>query len=97
MYIADNCENKKVKDLEIKDYLELVDVSTIPEKPKRVSKYNDLVNEVKKLEGTQALKVVETKGVSLPAIASIMYKLGYKVTKRIVNKKNVLYISLKTE
>jgi len=52
---------------------------------------------VQKLEGTEALKVVDRKDISLPAIASIMYKLGYKVTKRVVNKKNVLYISLKTE
>jgi len=83
--------------MDIQDYFEVTDVSTIPEKPRRIGKYNDLVNEVQKLEGTEALKVVDRKDISLPAIASIMYKLGYKVTKRVVNKKNVLYISLKTE
>ena len=87
----------EIKKVDIKEYFEVTDVSTIPEKPKRLGKYNELIDAVKKLEGTQALKVVEAKDISLPAIASIMYKLGYKVTKRAVDKKNVLYISLKTE
>jgi len=75
---------------------EVVDVSTIPEKPKRINKYAELLEQAKKLEGTQALKIVEEKGVSLSSIASIMYKAKYKVTKRVENKKKVLYISLKT-
>jgi len=83
--------------MDIEDYFELTDVSTIPEKPPRENKYEDIINEVQKLEGTEALKVVERQGISLPSIASIMYKLGYRVTKRVVDKKNVLYISLKTE
>jgi len=83
--------------MDIQDYFEVTDVSTIPEKPPRENKYKDIINEVQKLEGTQALKVVDGKDISLPSIASIMYKLGYKVTKRKIDKKNVLYISLKTE
>lgn len=83
--------------MDLKDYFEITDISTIPKKPKRINKYKDIIDEVQKLEGTQALKVVEAKDISLPSIAAIMYKLGYKVTKRVIDKKNVLFISLKTE
>jgi len=78
------------------DY-EIVDVSTIPEKPPRVSKYDDLLKQAKKLEGTQALRIVESKDVKISSIAPLMYKLKLKVTNRTENKKKVLYISLKTE
>lgn len=82
--------------MELKDYFKIVDISTIPEKPPRENKYRDVIERAKKLEGTQTIRIVETKEISLPSISSLMYKLKLKVTKRVENKKNVLYISLKT-
>jgi len=70
--------------------------SEIPEQ-KKTSKYQDLIDEAKKLTDIECLQVVEQKDVSITAVMSLMRKEGYKVTLRTVDGKQTLFIANKVE
>ena len=82
--------------MDLENYFEVVDKKTIPEHI-RIGKYNALVEQAKELGENDSIRVEERENVSLPAIASQFVKLGYKITRRTIDEKKVLFISNKTE
>ncbi len=70
----------------------IVDKKIIP-KSIRTSKYTELLEHAKKLEGTQVIQITEEKGLSLTSISSLMSKNNLKVARRIMNGKKTLFIA----